>query len=156
MRAFPTAPPRFSRLRRGLARICPHLPYLVRSRVAVSCAPLGGTRPRRPGLTPRRERKGGFQVNAHYAKKGTRRSASDRGGAAPLSPDGTCLSRPGIRREECAVNFRKIPKNTVNTDKFTGFFDKFPNGKNIASYCNKRISNTILSAVDSNMTGKIF
>ena len=141
-------------LRRDLARICPHLPRPARPLFAVSCAPLGGTRPRRPGAAPRKERKGGFQMRARHAKKGNRRPATDRGGAAPLSPAGTRFSRPGNAPRSARSGRRVFPENTINIDKFTGYFDKFLNGENLASYCNQRISNKNLSAVDSNMAEK--
>ena len=90
-------------------------------------------------------------MRARHAKKGNRRPATDRGGAAPLSPAGTRLSRPGNAPRSARSGRRVFPENTINIDKLTGYFDKFLNGKNIASYCNQRISNKNLSAVDSNM-----
>ena len=94
-------------------------------------------------------------MRAHHAKKGNRRPATDRGGAAPLSPAGTRFSRPGNAPRSARSGRRVFPENTINIDKFTGYFDKFLNGENLASYCNQRISNKYLSAVDSNMAEKI-
>ena len=67
-----------------------------------------------------------------HAKKGKRRPAprhrrpSVSVRPATLLPAlGTVLSRPGTDREGLAGNFDKIPKNSINIAKFTGFFDKF-------------------------------
>ena len=122
------------------ARICPHLPYSARSRVAVSCAPFGGNRLRRPGAAPPRERKGGFQVNARHTIKGNRRPATDRGGAAPPAPDGTALSRPANAPPSVRLERPEFPKNSINIDKFTGFFDKFPKNYFLVTGCNQRNS----------------
>ena len=50
----------------------------------------------------------------------------------------------------------EFPKNSINIDKFTRFFDKFPKSDSLATYCNTRISGRYMSAGDSSMTEKSF
>jgi len=70
-------------------------------------------------------------MDARNPEKGKRRQAPHQGRPAGsvrpailLPVLGTALSRPGTGREERAGNFDKIPNNTINIDKFTGYFDK--------------------------------
>ena len=106
-----------------------------------------------------------------HAKKGKRRSAPDRGrpagsvrpatllpaiGMNPPALVGFYLSRPGTGREGRAVNFDKIPKNTINIAKFTGFFDKKRKRENIATRCNKTTCFIYLSRSDSNPSANFF
>ena len=78
-------------------------------------------------------------MDAEHTKKRKRRFAPHRGTPAPshlwaasLSPAGInppalvgfYLSRSGMSRNGRAMNFDKIPKNSINIAKFTGFFDK--------------------------------
>ncbi len=102
-------------------------------------------------------------MDARNAKKGKRRPAPHQGrpagsvrAATLLKAIRTALSRPGTDREECAANFGKIPKNTKNIDKFTGFFDKKRKRENIATHCNKMTCFIYLSAGDSNMSAIFF
>ncbi len=50
----------------------------------------------------------------------------------------------------------ELPKNSINIDKFTGFFDKKPYGKIIESYCNIKKIDTYLSMRRSNKAAKNF
>ena len=50
----------------------------------------------------------------------------------------------------------ELPKNSINIDKFTGFFGKKRNGEAIASYCNIKKMDTYLSMRRSNKTAKNF
>ncbi|MCE2452587.1 MAG: hypothetical protein J4F48_07055 [Nitrospinae bacterium] len=52
------------------------------------------------------------------------------------------------------MNFDKIPNNSINIDKFTGFFDKNSAREISVKHCNSMVINTNLSAGDSNITGK--
>jgi len=109
-------------------------------------------------------------MDAKNAKKGKRRSAPDRGRpagsvrratllpAAGMNPPalvGFYLSRPGTGSEGRAGNFDKFPKNSINIDKFTGFFDKKQKRKNNAIRCNKTACFIYPSRGDSN-TATIF
>ena len=69
-------------------------------------------------------RKGNWQSSPHQG-----RLASSPRQAIPPSPVGIALSRSGMNRKGCAMNFDKIVKNPVNIDKFTMFFDKILAGK---------------------------
>ena len=102
-------------------------------------------------------------MDARNPEKGKRRQAPHQGRPAGsvrpailLPALGTALSRPGTGREERAGNFDKIPNNTINTDKFTGFFDKKRKRKNIVTHCNKMICFIYLGAGDSNMSANFF
>ncbi len=70
-------------------------------------------------------------------------------GADPHQPE-------PARADGHAVNFDKLVKNTINLDKFTGFFDKKRARETSASHCNKRDMDTNLSAGDSNTESKKF
>jgi len=102
-------------------------------------------------------------MDARNPEKGKRRQAPHQGRPAGsvrpailLPALGTALSRPGTGREERAGNFDKIPNNTINIDKFTGFFDKKRKRKNIVTHCNKMICFIYPSAGDSNMSANFF
>ena len=123
------------------------------------------------GRISRERRRGGVLMETGHAKKGKRRSAPDRGRSAgsvrpatlfpavgmnPPALVGFYLSRPETEREGRAGNFDKIPKNTINIDKLTGFFDKKRKRENIANRCNKTTCFTYLSRGDSNTAANFF
>ena len=92
---------------------------------------------------PQTARRGDVQVETGHAKMGKRRYAPRPGRPAGsvqpatlLPAAGSALSRPGTNREGRAGNFDKIPNNSVKSDKFTGFFDKFLKAKYPITYCN--------------------
>ena len=92
---------------------------------------------------PQTARRGDVQVETGHAKMGKRRYAPRHGRPAGsvqpatlLPAAGSALSRPGTNREGRAGNFDKIPNNSVKSDKFTGFFDKFLKEKYPITYCN--------------------
>jgi len=102
-------------------------------------------------------------MNTACMKKGIPRSTPGRGKrrlsirpATILSRTGMAHSRPGTNRKERAVNFDTIRNNPVNSDKFTGFFDKISVPDISVTHCNSTDTNMNLSADDSNMTEKIF
>ena len=109
-------------------------------------------------------------MDTSHARKGKRQSSPiEENGLSPrqstplssagINPPalvGLYLSRSGMNREGRVVNFDKILKNSINTDKFTGFFDKKSAREIIVKHCNSTIINMNLSAGDSNMTGKFF
>ena len=110
-------------------------------------------------------------MDAKNAKKGKRRSAPDWGRpvgsvrraillpAAGINPPalvGFYLSRPGTGSEGRAGNFDKIPKNSINIDKFTGFFDKKQKRENNANRCNKTTCFTYPNRGDSNPSANFF
>ena len=86
--------------------------------------------------------RGGIPMNANYMEKGN---------ALRLSP------RSGFNcAKNRAMNFDKIPNNSINIDKLTGFFDKNSAREIIVKHCNSMVINTNLSAGDSNMAAKFF
>ena len=94
-----------------------------------------------------------------HARKGKRGPVPDRGRPAGsvlpatlLPAVGTALSHLGTEREGCAGNFDKIRKNTINIDKFTGFFDKKRKRENIVNSCYIMTCFIYLSRGDSNMS----
>ena len=110
-------------------------------------------------------------MDAKNAKKGKRRSAPDWGRpagsvrratllpAAGMNPPalvGFYLSRPGTGSEGRAGNFDKFPKNSINIDKFTGFFDKKQKRKNNAIRCNKTACFIYPNRSDSNTAANFF
>ena len=50
----------------------------------------------------------------------------------------------------------ELPKNSINIDKFTGFFDKKTYEKKLVTYCNIKRFDKNMSPFDLNMTAKIF
>ena len=110
------------------------------------------------GRISREQRRGEALMETGHAEKGKRRSSPDRGRPAGsvrpailLPATGTALLRSGTRREERAANFDKIPNNSINIDKFTGFFGKKRKRERIANNCNIMAYLAYLSAGDSNM-----
>ena len=86
--------------------------------------------------------RGGIPMNANYMEKRN---------ALRLSP------RSGLKcAKSRAMNFDKIPNNSIRLDKFTGFFDKKMTRKYIVNTCNVMTYITNLSTDDSNLTAKFF
>ena len=145
----------FLRYRRSPPCISPQLPL----------SPLIGMRQNLP-----RERRN--QVDTNYPKKIKRRFAPHRGTptlshhrwATPPSPAGInppalvgfYLSHSGMSHKAHAVNFDKIPKNTIKLDKFTGFFDKKRAREISVKHCNSMVTDMNLSAGDSGKRQKNF
>ena len=119
---------------------------------------------------PRKERKGDVQVDTGDTGIGKRRTSPERGrrstshreeippspgGINPPALAGANLSRSETNRKDRAVNFDKIPNNSINIDKFTGFFDKKRARENSVRDCNIVTYKIYLSGGDSDMTAKI-
>ena len=103
--------------------------------------------------------KGKAAAGPSSRKTGRLRSAGmpAPGGRDKPSRIGQVLSfAPGIGRDGRAGNSDKIPNNSRNIDKFTGFFDKKRKREIIATHCNKMIYFIYLSGGDSNMATKFF
>ena len=123
------------------------------------------------GRISRERRRGDVLMETGHAGKGKRRPAPGQGrpagsvrpvtllpavGINPPALVGFCLSRPGTEREGRAANFDKIRKNTINFDKFTGFFYKIRKRKNSAKHYNTMVYFIYLSGSDSNTVANFF